>query len=256
MVADMTCEEVMNKIYKDSDEAYDAKTDAQKESDKTSFETYSISDKQLESDSFTKGVRDDTYGDIVTMKDKGSWEYFWGTCVQTRSKLVPSSKYMAFQQLTRGYYWWFFFSSAEDTKVWTVLTERYQAMFTNKDPKDGVEFMRNSLSTSYTKRDAVPAGSLPNTLGAILYSVSGSFYCKKGFFGGTELHTFATQSLDKDLKVEADKTAKAEDYTELWKLLKEESKDVWDGEMEEIKQEECDREVKNEDFPKGKDTST
>ena len=40
MVADMTCEEVMNKIYKDSDEAYDAKTDAQKESEKTSFETY------------------------------------------------------------------------------------------------------------------------------------------------------------------------------------------------------------------------
>ena len=212
-----------------------------------------VSDKIMERDTITKGISDDSYGDIVTMKDKGSWSYFWGTCVQTRPKVVASSKYYAFQSLTRGYYWWFFLSYAEDAKAWSIMNERYQMMTTTDDPAKSVEFMRNTFGVSYSKRGEVVA---PATVGPVLYSVSGGFYCKKGFFGGTELHTFASQSLDKDLKVEADKTAKAEDYTELWKKLKEDSKDVWDGEMEEIKQEECDREVKNEDFPKGKDTST
>ena len=31
MVADMTCEEVMNKIFKDSDDTWNARTDAERE---------------------------------------------------------------------------------------------------------------------------------------------------------------------------------------------------------------------------------
>ena len=56
--------------------------------------------------------------------------------------------------------------------------------------------------------------------------------------------------------MKADRTATDEDYNELWKMLKEKTGGLWDGgdAMMEIEQKDCEREVKNKDFPKGKST--
>ena len=111
----------MNVAYKEYDEAYAAMTEAQKTQYETYYKDNLTSKKLMEADSVTDGVRDNDFGQVATMKDSNSWQYFWGTCVQYRYKLISSDVYAITNVLSRGFYWWFFFSYFEDeAKTWLV----------------------------------------------------------------------------------------------------------------------------------------
>ena len=65
----------------------------------------------------------------------------------------------------------------------------FQIMHSNEDPSEkGFTFKRNSVVTTYTKREACDAND--ETCPA-LYSIAALSVCKENILGGTEMTTLA-----------------------------------------------------------------